>query len=196
MFFDIQRIIAAKRPAAFLLENVKNLTSHDKGNTFRVIKGVLEDELGYHIHCKVLDGGRWVPQHRERILIVGFREPTDFSWDDLRLPADAPKLASILHPQDGPKLIAFLKAMEFTTLTRRSPSGAAANTEQRKPCPSAKPDAQQGASRCGAYANGGPVWGWRMAFLPCTTDPTNPPFALPFHTSASPRACGPKRRIS
>ena len=52
LFFDVQRIVAAKRPAAFLLENVKNLVSHDKGNTFRVIRGVLEDELGYHIHCK------------------------------------------------------------------------------------------------------------------------------------------------
>lgn len=101
LFFDLQRIIAAKRPAAFLLENVKNLTSHDKGNTFRVIRGVLEDELGYHIHCKVLDGAHWVPQHRERILIVGFREPTDFDWQDVRMPAHAPRLGSILHPQNG-----------------------------------------------------------------------------------------------
>src|SRR3546814_5242123 len=46
LFFDVARIIAAKRPAAFLLENVKNLMSHDKGNTFRVIKKVLEEELG------------------------------------------------------------------------------------------------------------------------------------------------------
>ena len=101
LFFDLQRIIAAKRPAAFLLENVKNLTSHDKGNTFRVIRGVLEDELGYHIHCKVLDGAHWVPQHRERILIVGFRESTDFDWQDVRPPGHAPQLGSILHPQNG-----------------------------------------------------------------------------------------------
>jgi DNA (cytosine-5)-methyltransferase 1 len=73
LFFDVARIIAAKRPAAFLLENVKNLVSHDKGNTFRVIRKVLEEELGYHITCKVLDGAHFVPQHRERILIVGFR---------------------------------------------------------------------------------------------------------------------------
>lgn len=101
LFFDVQRIIAAKRPAAFLLENVKNLISHDKGNTFRVIRGVLEEELGYHIHCKVLDGRHWVPQHRERILIVGFREPTDFDWQDVRIPDGAPRLGKILHPQDG-----------------------------------------------------------------------------------------------
>jgi len=101
LFFDVRRIIAAKRPAAFLLENVKNLVSHDKGNTFRVIRRVLEEELGYHIHCKVLDGRHWVPQHRERILIVGFRDPTDFDWQDVRLPGNAPKLGKILHPQDG-----------------------------------------------------------------------------------------------
>ncbi|WP_395625068.1 DNA (cytosine-5-)-methyltransferase [Thermomonas sp.] len=101
LFFDVQRIIAEKRPAAFLLENVKNLVSHDKGNTFRVIRGVLEKELGYHIHCKVLDGGHWVPQHRERILIVGFREPTDFDWQDVRMPEERRVLGDILHPQDG-----------------------------------------------------------------------------------------------
>jgi len=89
---------------AFLLENVKNLVSHDKGNTFRVIKKVLEQDLGYHIHCKVIDGQHFVPQHRERILIVGFREPTDFSWDDLQLPKEGPRLRSILHPQDGSEL--------------------------------------------------------------------------------------------
>jgi DNA (cytosine-5)-methyltransferase 1 len=101
LFFDVQRIIAEKRPAAFLLENVKNLVSHDKGNTFRVIRGVLEEELGYHIHCKVLDGCHWVPQHRERILIVGFREPTDFDWQDVRTPGVRRVLGEILHPQDG-----------------------------------------------------------------------------------------------
>lgn len=101
LFFDVARIIAAKRPRAFLLENVKNLVGHDKGNTFRVILKTLRDKLGYHVQHKVIDGQRFVPQHRERILIVGFREPTDFSWNDLQLPKDGPKLKSILHPQDG-----------------------------------------------------------------------------------------------
>ncbi|QXL84418.1 DNA (cytosine-5-)-methyltransferase [Comamonas sp. NLF-1-9] len=101
LFFDVARIIAAKRPRAFLLENVKNLVSHDKGNTFRVICKTLKDQLGYHIHWKVVDGQHFVPQHRQRILIVGFREPTDFSWNDLCLPSPGPLLASILHPEDG-----------------------------------------------------------------------------------------------
>jgi len=102
LFFDVARIIAEKKPAAFMLENVKNLTSHDKGNTFKVILETLRDELGYEIHYKVIDGQHFVPQHRERILIVGFRDKTDFSWDDLRLPPKGfIKLSTILHPQDG-----------------------------------------------------------------------------------------------
>ncbi|MCF7986874.1 MAG: DNA (cytosine-5-)-methyltransferase [Methylovulum sp.] len=101
LFFDVARIIAAKHPKAFLLENVKNLLSHDKGNTFKVILQTLRDELGYNVQYKVIDGRCFVPQHRERIIIVGFRDKTDFSWDELQLPSESPRLASILHPQDG-----------------------------------------------------------------------------------------------
>lgn len=71
LFFDVARIIKHKMPKAFMLENVKNLVSHDKGKTFKVIKETLK-ELGYTIHFKVLDGQHFVPQHRERIIIVGF----------------------------------------------------------------------------------------------------------------------------
>lgn len=71
LFFDVARIIEAKRPKAFLLENVKNLISHDKGNTFRIIKETLE-ELGYSVFAEILDAKYFVPQHRERIIIVGF----------------------------------------------------------------------------------------------------------------------------
>ena len=71
LFFDVADIISRHRPKAFFLENVKNLTSHDKGNTFRIICETL-DELNYSIHYKVMDGQAYVPQHRERIMIVGF----------------------------------------------------------------------------------------------------------------------------
>ena len=71
LFFDICRILKAKRPKAFMLENVKNLCSHDKGRTFKVIQESLE-ELNYRIFYKILDGKSYVPQHRERIVIVGF----------------------------------------------------------------------------------------------------------------------------
>ncbi len=101
LFFDVARIIAAQRPKAFLLENVKNLLSHDNGNTFKVIRQTLEDDLGYDVHYRIIDGRHFTPQHRERIIIVGFREKTSFSWQDLRLPTEQPRLASILHKTDG-----------------------------------------------------------------------------------------------
>ena len=73
LFFDVADIISRHRPKAFFLENVKNLMSHDKGNTFKVIKGTLE-ELRYSLHYLVMDGQTYVPQHRERIMIVGFNK--------------------------------------------------------------------------------------------------------------------------
>lgn len=107
LFFDVARIIAEKRPAAFLLENVKNLTSHDKGRTFDVIRRTLAQELGYHIHYRVIDGAHFVPQHRERILVVGFREPVGFDWAALQLPPKGQHLLrDILHgtPKNEPEL--------------------------------------------------------------------------------------------
>lgn len=71
LFFDVCRILKEKRPKAFMLENVKNLCSHDGGRTFQVIQESL-DELGYKIFFDILDGQNYVPQHRERIVIVGF----------------------------------------------------------------------------------------------------------------------------
>ena len=79
LFFDIARILNAKKPAAFLLENVKNLVSHDKGDTFQTILNVLEEE-GYNVYWKVIDARHVVPQHRERIYIVGFRKNIEFSF--------------------------------------------------------------------------------------------------------------------
>ncbi|MCZ8295422.1 MAG: DNA (cytosine-5-)-methyltransferase [Rhodobacteraceae bacterium] len=103
LFFDVVRILRHHQPKAFLLENVKNLLSHDKGNTFRVIQHAL-DELGYDVDHKVIDASHWVPQHRERIFIVGFRRdvPTRFSLDDVIIPeGTGPLLKDILHPEDG-----------------------------------------------------------------------------------------------
>ncbi len=102
LFFDVARIIEEKRPRAFLLENVKNLVSHDKGRTFDVIRRTLTNDLGYNIHYRVIDGAHFVPQHRERILIVGFREPIAFDFDALPLPPKGErKLKDILHRTDG-----------------------------------------------------------------------------------------------
>lgn len=101
LFFDVARILAAKRPRAFLLENVKNLAGHDGGRTFQVIRQTLEEELGYQISWRVFDAATFVPQHRERILIAGFRDPCDFSLDRVTQPSARPTLRAILHPEDG-----------------------------------------------------------------------------------------------
>jgi DNA (cytosine-5)-methyltransferase 1 len=103
LFFDVARLIEAKKPRGFVLENVKNLVSHDGGRTFKVILNALKEELGYHVKTKVINARSLVPQHRERIFIVGFRDENDFSFDDLDLPAidKGPKLRTILHPEDG-----------------------------------------------------------------------------------------------
>jgi DNA (cytosine-5)-methyltransferase 1 len=100
LFFDIKRILAAKRPKAFLLENVKNLRSHDRGKTFQVIMRTLREDLGYFVpEPRVLDGAAFVPQHRERIFIAGFREDLGYDWQNLRLPPKIayPTLQSVLH---------------------------------------------------------------------------------------------------
>lgn len=102
LFFDVLRILMHHRPAAFLLENVKNLKSHDKGRTFDVIRRKLTEELGYTLHTRIIDAANFVPQHRERIVMVGFRENTGFSYDDLVLPGRAGRgMRDILHPEDG-----------------------------------------------------------------------------------------------
>ncbi|WP_255359603.1 DNA (cytosine-5-)-methyltransferase [Terrabacter sp. Soil810] len=104
LFFNVKEIIAAKRPAAFLLENVKNLKSHDRGRTFEIIEDQLRDKLGYHLQSRVVNGKGWTPQNRERILIVGFREPTTFNLNTLDLPApeSGPKVDKILHRKGEP----------------------------------------------------------------------------------------------
>ena len=94
LFFKIQELIDLYRPDAFVLENVKNLRSHDKGNTFRVIWEALTKHLKYHVKYDVVDAQGLVPQHRERIFLVGFREPRNFEFP--KFPSDGPKLETIL----------------------------------------------------------------------------------------------------
>lgn len=101
LFFDIVRILKVKKPAAFFLENVKNLRTHDNGRTFKVIMDTLENELGYTVYHQILDAGYLVPQHRERIYIVGFLEPIQFQFPKLR--DKHPKLRKILSRTVDPK---------------------------------------------------------------------------------------------
>lgn len=99
LFFETARIIKHHQPTAFVLENVRNLERHDGGKTFATIINVLQNELGYHIQYRVINSEAWVPQKRQRIFIIGFREQTDFNISELKLPkaADGPKLGSILE---------------------------------------------------------------------------------------------------
>lgn len=101
LFFEVAKIIKRHRPKAFILENVKHLLRHDKGNTFRSILHVLEKELGYHVHTNVIDAKNFVPQHRERVFIVGFRKPVHFEFPEVH--SRKPVLGEILDDQVPPK---------------------------------------------------------------------------------------------
>jgi DNA (cytosine-5)-methyltransferase 1 len=121
LFFDVARIIEAKRPKMFLLENVKNLCDHDKGRTFDVILRTLSEELGYTVSYRVLDGSAWVPQKRKRIFIVGVREGEAFNFDDVVIPESGPLVGDILHRQgeteEGGRYAASGAALAKYTLT-------------------------------------------------------------------------------
>lgn len=115
LFHDVAKIIAFHRPTAFLLENVKNLQRHDGGNTFRTIRNVLENELGYDVHYRVVSSEHWVPQKRERIFIVGFkREEADFNFDQLEIPEGAkPRLGDVLDDEVETKYTLTPKLWEY-----------------------------------------------------------------------------------
>ena len=100
LFFEIARILKDKKPKAFLLENVKNLMSHDKGKTFNVIKTTLE-ELGYNIHYKIIDASNFIPQHRERIYIVGFRNDIKTNFEFKPIITSTIKIFDLFHKADG-----------------------------------------------------------------------------------------------
>ena len=126
LFFDVCRIIAAKQPAAFVLENVKNLKSHDKGKTFKVIMEALDD-LGYDVidvdsnkggqDPKIIDAKLFLPQHRERIVLVGFRRDLGLSNDitlkDLPKPTSTPTFAELLDEEVPDKYILTPKLWEY-----------------------------------------------------------------------------------
>src|ERR1044072_949228 len=95
LFFEVAKIINAKRPRAFVLENVKNLMTHNGGDTFNTIMRILEHELEYNVKPYLLDSRTVVPQHRERVFLIGFRDPHTFKL--LALPNLDPKFKDILE---------------------------------------------------------------------------------------------------
>ncbi|MBQ6972319.1 MAG: DNA (cytosine-5-)-methyltransferase [Synergistaceae bacterium] len=103
LFFEIERILRDKNPPAFMLENVRNLTAHDKGRTFRVIMNHLE-ALGYHVHAKILNALDFgLPQKRERVIIAGFRENVLFTFPSPVPECERKKLSDILEPNPPEK---------------------------------------------------------------------------------------------
>ena len=101
LFFEIANILEYHKPAAFVLENVKNLRNHDQGRTFEIIYNTLTEALGYTVYYKIIDAQSVVPQHRERIFLVGFREPRYFEFP--QYPLQGPKLSSILESKPADK---------------------------------------------------------------------------------------------
>ena len=95
LFFEIANILEYHKPSAFVLENVKNLRNHDQGRTFEIIYNTLTEALGYTVYYKIIDAQSVVPQHRERIFLVGFREPRYFEFPEF--PQQGPKLSTILE---------------------------------------------------------------------------------------------------
>lgn len=95
LFFSIADILSYHNPPAFVLENVKNLQSHDGGRTYKIIYRTLTEELGYTVQHKIIDAKAFVPQHRERIFIVGFKPMRFFEFPDI--PKASPKLSTILE---------------------------------------------------------------------------------------------------
>jgi DNA (cytosine-5)-methyltransferase 1 len=94
LFFAIADIIETHQPDAFVLENVKNLQNHDRGRTFEIIHETLTKHLGYYVHSKVINAKAVVPQNRERIFIVGFKDNRVFKFPEF--PAEGPTLSKIL----------------------------------------------------------------------------------------------------
>jgi DNA (cytosine-5)-methyltransferase 1 len=95
LFFSIAEIIEFHKPRAFVLENVKNLVGHDKGRTYKIIYDTLSNALGYKVFPKVIDARSVVPQHRERIYLVGFKSNSrKFSFPSF--PTTGPKLKKVL----------------------------------------------------------------------------------------------------
>lgn len=104
LFFDVCRILKKKKPSAFVLENVKNIKSHDHGKTWRIIQDSLFD-LGYDIFPQVIDGQSYVPQHRERIFIIGFRKELEVKDFSIQIHPVEPKplLKDIMEQNVDPK---------------------------------------------------------------------------------------------
>lgn len=153
LFFEIERILKEKQPKAFMLENVRNLTAHDKGNTFKVIRSHLE-ALGYTVYAKVLNALDYgVPQKRERIIIVGFKDNILFSFPD-PVPASRKKtLKDILEVDVDEKYYVKDKIRESRLMRLKDPNYPKPYISHENMAGSITPHPYSSCLRAGASAN-------------------------------------------
>lgn len=153
LFFEIERILREKMPKAFMLENVRNLAAHDNGNTFLVIRSHLE-ALGYSVYAKVLNALDYgVPQKRERIIIVGFKDNLLFSFPD-PVPASQRKaLGDILEDNVDGKYYVRDEIRESRLKRLRDPNYPKPYISHENMAGSVTPHPYSSCLRAGASAN-------------------------------------------
>ena len=153
LFFEIERILKEKKPKAFMLENVRNLTAHDKGNTFKVIRNHLE-ALGYNVHAKVLNALDFgVPQKRERIIIVGFTDNVFFSFPEPMPTCLRKKLSDILEEEVDSKYYVRNNIRESRLMRLKDPNFPKPYISHENIAGSITPHPYSAALRAGASAN-------------------------------------------
>lgn len=153
LFFEIERILKEKRPKAFMLENVRNLTTHDKGNTFKVICSHLET-LGYTVYAKVLNALDYgVPQKRERIIIVGFKDNVLFSFPDPVPHSQRKKLSDILEKDVNDKYYVKDRIRESRLMRLKDPNYPKPYISHENIAGSITPHPYSSCLRAGASAN-------------------------------------------
>lgn len=153
LFFEIERILKEKRPKAFMLENVRNLTAHDNGKTFKIIKAHLE-ALGYNVHAKVLNALDYgVPQKRERIIIVGFLDNVFFAFPDPVPNSYKKKLADILETEVDKKYFVKDNIRESRLMRLKDPNYPKPYISHENIAGSITPHPYSSCLRAGASAN-------------------------------------------
>ena len=163
LFFEIANIIEFHQPEAFVLENVKNLKNHDGGRTFEIIYNTLTEALGYTVYHKIIDARSVVPQHRERIFLVGFKDWRHFDFPEF--PAEGPKLSSILesNPPDKYTLTDHLwdYLQTYAAKHKAAGNGFGFGLVTGPSSPSA-----ESRTRCKSA-----TWAWMAASSPCPPAP-------------------------
>lgn len=153
LFFEVERILKAKRPKAFMLENVRNLVAHDKGKTYQVIRTHLES-LGYNVYAKVLNALDYgVPQKRERIIIVGFKDNIMFTFPDPVPVSQRKKLADVLETNVDSKYYVKDAIRESRLMRLKDPDYPKPYISHENMAGSVTPHPYSSCLRAGASAN-------------------------------------------